>query len=261
MANLVDYMQDLIPFSLLLHMYFLPRHPLHFPNIFPPDIFVYRVVYAIYAPSFAYSVFHWGSLIKTTVFGFSALTIFLLPLLKQELRCHRGKSGSKMSKRQYRCTPEFTKDVGNVAITYRALQLIMRQLAFACGPVIPILQAIFGQCIISAGYIFIVEWECLKMYTLVSIISTVKLLTICWGLFLTYAATLYKNSARCVKSWKYGNGAWSGVEAKYMAKFRKSCKPLVIGYPGILTIRPGTVIRFVKGIVRGVFRTVLALKG
>ncbi|OXA49426.1 hypothetical protein Fcan01_16041 [Folsomia candida] len=258
-ATLVNATLNLTPIILFLHVLCLPRHPTHFPNLFPLDTFIYRVVYMVYAPSYIYVLFHWASFTKTYVLGFAALTVFLLPLLKEELRCANVKPGGKRAKRKYQCAHDLACPE-NVAVTFRGLQLITKQLSFACGPFMPMVQALFGQISISAGYIVIVEWDRLDTYNRVMIPTLAVMIAVSWAAFLTFAGKIHKSSVTCVRSWKHGEELWSRSDAKYMGKFRKSCKPLFFGYPGIMTITQKTVAKFVQGIVRGVFRTVLALK-
>lgn len=50
------------------------------------------------------------------------------------------------------------------------------------------------------------------------------------------------------------------ADRKYMSKFRKSCKPIYLGFPGFMTITHKSVLKYMQGIVRGVFRMLLALK-
>ncbi len=45
-----------------------------------------------------------------------------------------------------------------------------------------------------------------------------------------------------------------------MDKFRKSCKPVMIRYERTYIIRRITVLRYSRGLLKGIFRTVLILR-
>lgn len=192
-------------------------------------------------------------------FSFAALTIFLIPLVKSSLRISRGQ---KSVKTKYQCAPDFIRHPENVSVTYRALQLLTKQMSLSVGPFTPITQALMGQIAITARYIFTVQLDSMDAQTFVGILGSVPINIVSWAGFLSYAGEMQRSSAGCVRSWKHGGGdrIWSKLEVKYMAKFSKSSKPLFFGYPGMMTITHKTAVKYVQGIVRGVFRTVLTLK-
>ena len=99
-----------------------------------------------------------------------------------------------MSKRKYQCAPDLIAYPENAAVTYRGLQLIMKQVSFACGPVTPMVQALFGQLLISAGYMIIAEWNSLDTFTLTAIAGAVVTIIVSWAAFLTLAGKMHKSS-------------------------------------------------------------------
>lgn len=57
-------------------------------------------------------------------------------------------------------------------------------------------------------------------------------------------------------SWK--RHTWeSKPKARYMRKFRKACRPLLIRYQETFVVKRITPFVYVKGVIRGIFRAVL----
>lgn len=239
-------------------MFVAPRHPIHFPNIFPSNILYYYIIYSFYAPSMIYSIYLWAVYLKTIIYVYLAFTIFAYPLIKRELRLS---SRFIRIKRPFRCAANFSKDPRNVALTYRCLQLIMTGSSLQFGHYLPIVQALFTQLAISTAYILILNGNTMKLFTKLAFLVTVPFCMGIWVAMLSCAGAAYKLSKKCVTDWKVEAGLISTqVERKYMTKFSRSCKPLKFECPGFMTATYDTVLSFMQGISRGVFRILLALQ-
>ncbi|CAL8140550.1 unnamed protein product [Orchesella dallaii] len=46
----------------------------------------------------------------------------------------------------------------------------------------------------------------------------------------------------------------------YMKRFRRSCKPISLGTDGMYVIRPISVLKFLRGNIRGTMRALLSLR-
>lgn len=83
-----------------------------------------------------------------------------------------------------------------------------------------------------------------------------------WLVILIVGAYLHLNGMKILRSWKYGVAKTlennSTLEKKIMSKFRLSCSPLSITFKKAYTIRPGSVLVFVRGLIKGLMRTLLA---
>lgn len=231
------------------------EHPMHIPNIFKSNSIPFFIVYLIYAAYFISLIWLWGNLIKTIFLIMSALLVILFPSLSQEFRL----SKSSTKKRRFRCSSELVKYPGNISIEYRSLQIILNQMCDGFGLLFPIINALFGQAAVSVGYLLIV----VGMDVLSSIIFLygISCIVLFWSVMLTGLGSLQNVSKKCIEFWKIDTQLWENTrDRKYMGKFRKSCKPLSVGYPGVMKISHTTVLKFVQGIVRGLFRTILSLK-
>ena len=72
---------------------------------------------------------------------------------------------------------------------------------------------------------------------------------------------LEKSGRRILKSWKYHLASLrNGKERKYLRKFRLSCKPLSISYKTMYTIKQASIMVFVRGLLKGLMRALLAVK-
>lgn len=148
-----------------------------------------------------------------------------------------------------------------VCHAYRCLQLIMQETAVVLGTSLPLLHAIWGQLAVSTGQGIIIGWQKMDGAT-ITVFLGVQVAVLYWVGFLAIAATLPKASEKCLLSWKTESHRYwgNGKDKKYMMKFRKTCKPLVAECQGHLKIRHETVLRFVQGVTRGVFRILLAVR-
>lgn len=100
------------------------------------------------------------------------------------------------------------------------------------------------------------HWGDMQLPAKTFLISQNVLIQCGWVLYLSLGAWVYTNSVKVLKSWKYLKLAGKG-EVRYMGKFRKSCKPVYIGYPGLLRIRKVSLLKYFQGVVRGTFRVLL----
>jgi hypothetical protein len=79
-----------------------------------------------------------------------------------------------------------------------------------------------------------------------------------WICVLEIAGNIYMHGERVLMSWKYYE--WRNKQQrKFMSKFRKSCKPIMIHHGRAYIIRRKTVLKFIRGLVKGIFRTLLTL--
>ncbi|OXA65094.1 hypothetical protein Fcan01_00673 [Folsomia candida] len=249
-------MLNFFPLLVFGYKIIFPQHEMQLPNYLPRDSILYTITFIIYAPTAMYSLLYCTNVVKFLIQIFSAYMILIVPLLRDELCLF-----AKIPARQYRCSNELRQLPQNLGHAYRSLQLLDKLLSLTTGPLLPLMHSIFGHLAISAGYQIImagVGGDSKRTALFLAMFGMV----VVWISVISVAAKLQKESVKCILSWKTGVQIhWrSGKDRKYMAKFRKSCKPLYIGYLGYLRITPMTVLKFVQGVVRGTFRSVLAMR-
>jgi hypothetical protein len=120
-------------------------------------------------------------------------------------------------------------------------------------------NALVGQFVIFANVTMIRDWVELDGYS-ICVLSATSLVIMCfWVTVLEVCGKEYSMGMRVLKSWKYLKFQ-SSVEAKYFHKVKKTCPVIQIGLAGFFTVKRKTVLNFMKGISRGTFRALIALK-
>ncbi|CAL8141261.1 unnamed protein product [Orchesella dallaii] len=81
-----------------------------------------------------------------------------------------------------------------------------------------------------------------------------------WFGIISWGGSCFRISTAAVNSWISCHSHWDSPEdIKFMMKFRRSCKPMTINYMGYV-MKSLTSLKFLQGLVRGTFRTVLTLR-
>ncbi|OXA40239.1 hypothetical protein Fcan01_25084 [Folsomia candida] len=252
-----NFMLTFLPIAMWSQIFLVPHHPIHLPNLFSNYRILFYIAHLIYTPAILYEFFFVTFFIKLMVQTFTAFILFILPVLREELALTRGPRYTG----KFKCSPALGASPENLVLVYRSLQLLMKDLSILCGRYLPILNTLFAQLSISSGYVLIVEGrktdDSMKMVLLVCVPFTVLV----WAGFLVCVGKIQASSKECLTSWKVGAARWEAKEEKkYMAKFRKSCKPIYFGFEGFIVVTQKTVLKFMQGVVRGLFRALLALK-
>ncbi|OXA38242.1 hypothetical protein Fcan01_27047 [Folsomia candida] len=258
-TRLSNFLLNLFPFVAWCQIPISPLHPMHIPTIFSNYPALFYFSYCIYGPAMMYSFCFVASYIKTLFQTFSSLIFFILPILQEELAL-TSKKARKV--RKFKCSPDLGTSPEHLVFVYRSLQLGMKEIRLVFGRYLPIIQTFLGQLGISTGYVLIAEGGKIDLVTRLTFSICVPFAVLSWVALMTCAAKIQKSAKDCLTSWRvHGGGHWeSRADRKYMSKFRKSCKPMFFGLDGFLVLTHKSVMKFMQGIIRGVFRTLLALK-
>lgn len=233
-----------------------PLHPMHIPHIVLKYPALFYSAHLIYAPAIMYSFCFVASYLKILFQTFSGLILFVLPLLR-ELTLTR----IPRQVRKFKCSPELGAHPENLVHVYRSLQLAMKEIRLVFGKYFPIMQTLLGELAISAGYVLIVEGGKIDLVTRMTLMACIPFAVLSWAALMTCAGTIEKASKECLTSWKvYGDHWESSADREYVSKFRKSCKPLYLGWDGFMVVTHESVMNFMQGVIHGVFRAILALK-
>lgn len=257
----INLLLNILPFLSVGHILIDHRHQVHIPNLLPHGTLIYYVTYLIYSIFLIYILFYFVSGTKIMVSGSALQIMIVLPLLRQELRL---KQDATFGKRQYPLVSEFLERPENIVHMYRSLQILVTDMCYTFGLAIPPIQAVLGQMVISTAYLLISGSRegasSQTRFTSVILCGTIPASIVSWTIMLTCAGMMHKSATDCIASWKTGWAHWGGVrDRRYMGKFRKSCKPIYIGYPGFMIISRKSVVKFIQGVVRGTFRALLML--
>jgi len=147
----------------------------------------------------------------------------------------------------------------NLPLQYRCLQILHAEYLDVGACLIIPLQTLGTNFILFCNFILITKWDTIKdLNKLILLMGSVIGVVVIGGV-LDCAGKLYSIGENVLKSWKFCDWG-SRWRNKYMQKFRKSCKPIRVHYKSSYTIKKLTVLKFIRGIVRGTFRSLLALK-
>ncbi|OXA48560.1 Pre-B-cell leukemia transcription factor-interacting protein 1 [Folsomia candida] len=246
-----------------LHFLYLPKTSIYISslNILQfKDYFVQKLAYL----GFAGFYFHFFGTIYSLIL-FHCLVVktyvsFIFHKIVSDFRCILG-NGKKHG------TITKLRHPDNLFIEFRSLQVIHRVTISIYGPILLPTETFCGGIVILGVYMLVRHSQDLNTTTL-SIVTTWSI-----SMFLMYtgilrvAGIMFRKSKKTIDSWKHFGEAnevrkfWrSEWDRKIIGRFRKSCRPLAIEFPGYYRFNHLSVLKFMQGIVRGSMRVILALK-
>lgn len=228
-----------------------PKNP-NFPGSIVPDNWpTLIIVFARYLFPF-YCVFF----IYLTLLTFGGIcfiyAVTVVPFVVLEFRVNRKPD-------RYFALPELRRPplLWHAWRTAQVLQLKVNDLL---GIFIVPTQALFGKMIVFGTYHLARHYSEMPHFSSMVLISWTASLGVFWCTVLLMGGYLYFYTGRVLNSWKYAS--WSELdkdERKIMKKFRKSCLPLSIGYGKTFVIKRLSVLKFIKGLSRSIFRILLTV--
>lgn len=120
-------------------------------------------------------------------------------------------------------------------------------------------QSLALNFVLYTNFVLIRHWNSLDYATRLITFGWSAGIQFFWYFVLHFGGRFYSYSKRNRVSWKFMETK-NLQEAKYMSKFRKSTRPLGIGYEGYFIIKPLSVLKFLKGVVRWTIRVLLTIQ-
>jgi len=173
-----------------------------------------------------------------------------VPLLKKEFVGGQSRRYSTKNKLRKPC---------NLSREYLCVELLHKQAMYVYGILTIIGQALTVQFVSYCNYTLLRNWNELDMVMKILIIMMTIDMTLFWGVTLEVSGRFYVNSTRVLESWKFLS-LDSAREIAFMAKFKKSCKPLAFGFAGYRKITRLSILEFIGCIARITIRALLALE-
>ncbi|OXA38227.1 hypothetical protein Fcan01_27017 [Folsomia candida] len=200
--------------SLLLYGVYIDF--LIFPNFLPPFLKGVRCTY--------FKNLHLALLACISI----AFITCLIPIFTCDFRADRAPpKGQKV---------EELRHVENFTRFYRQVELIHKLFMENYAIILVPIQSLVGQYGLICNYSPISQWEVMDGATKVFLLAQFFITQMAWFMLLSLSGWFHDNSVKVLKSWK-ALGVRNELEGKLMGKFRKSCKPMYIGYPGVFRIR------------------------
>jgi hypothetical protein len=144
----------------------------------------------------------------------------------------------------------------NFPTEYRTLELLHKQAMSIFGVMLLPGQTLLGQFILYSNYTLIKHWNELDS-TIKCVVTILDLTVLCfWFSILEVCGRFYMEATKSLKSLKL-LPVRNRMETRYLSKFRKSTRPLTISYGEVFKIKRLSVLKFLRGIVKGTFRALL----
>lgn len=160
-------------------------------------------------------------------------------------------------KSRYVITPQFRKP-RNIMLGYRVTQVMHQLTMYVVCHILVSTQSITTNLFVVSMYTLIRDGDRMNLFTKVNLFMWGSATAVYWCFILHFGGYVYLQGGNILKSWKrhdWGNR----YHNRLMGKFRRSCRPLTISYQKMFTMRKLTMLRFVRGLTRGIFRMLLAL--
>lgn len=171
---------------------------------------------------------------------------------------HSTELNAKLARGKHKTYPSF-RTVSHFPMEYRKLEILHSYAMAIWGIYVVPFQAFALNFVLYANYVLIRNWDHLDFLMRCLVLLWTVSIQVFWYLVLHLAGRYYLFSQRNRGSWKF-LGVRDAQEAKFMAKFKKSTRPLGIGQNGYFIIKPLSVVKFVKGVVRGTVRVLLTMR-
>lgn len=195
-----------------------------------------------------YSVFLYVFQVLFVLVCAAAYGIILIPVVTHEFRVGRKSYASISSLRE----------PVNLTIAYRSSQVFHNQLNKCLGYILFPAQTMATLLFIFSSYMIIrmrADMEILQICVL-SALSVISFSA--WSIVLVIFGHVNFGGNKVLASWKKAD--WkSRWEKKFMNKFRVSCRPITICWGKYFVVRPVSLLVYLRGLTRGLVRTLLAL--
>ncbi|CAL8125329.1 unnamed protein product [Orchesella dallaii] len=230
-----------------LFFFLFPRTSCLIGSIIPDDTFIlirFPIVY-IFPQYMTVSTISTASFLIIIMYLYGTIGI---PFIVKEFRLGRKCYASLASLRKPK----------NLMLAYRTAQILHEKFRLIFQYLIVPTQFIITNLFIFCCVMIIKFGQSLKPSSRFMLVSWALFGITFWASYLWLGGYLYLNGNRVLKSWKYH--PWnSRAEKNLMSKFQKSCRPIMIHYGRTYVIKKVTVLKFLRGISRGVLRTLLTV--
>lgn len=214
--------------------------PEHYYRFFPWGL----LITLFHVPIIIQMTFSWALIVVVSI----TFLFYVTLILTQEL-C--------LEKKEYRSVGDL-RQAGNLALTYRTLQLLMTIAMEFMGRFLVIFHCATTIIPIYANFVLIRYWEDMDFVGKGLVFMFAALAIFSWIIVLQFGKYLFIRGENTLCSWK-GAQFGSKREGKIMGRFRKSCRRIVLCHGNTLVLARITQFKYVKGVVRGTFRSLLTL--
>ncbi len=230
-----------------IYFYLFPFSPCLFGSAIPSTTFAPFRLFMLYIfPHYLTVVMVFSPpaiMLPVILFG-----LIVVPFLIKELTLDRK---SYLSSRQLR-TPS------NIILVYRSSHILISKILVVLEYMIVPTQTIVTNVTLFSSVMLIKHGDKMSMASKGMLGSWSVVAAVGWTLALWVPGYMHYFGKKLLNSWKYHKWTTRGDKA-VMSKFRKSCKPFMIHFGKVYAIRRLSVLKFIRSISRGIFRTLMTV--
>lgn len=233
------------------HFFIFPRSLCYVTSDLPPNASYFWVIWTgVYFTNCAMGT---GTLLGIITSYLSIYYFAVIPIFTKELKLKKNAT--------YVTKPILRTNVENLTFVYRTIEILHNLVISGLGILIVPLQTIMLQIGLFCNLMLVRNGNELPFFVFILLVGGSLVSTIGWGIILQFSGRIFELSKKTLNSWKSDNlFITRRRDVKYLMTFKKSCKPLRVGYGKYYNIKPVSVLTFLKGVVRGTFRAILTLK-
>lgn len=146
-----------------------------------------------------------------------------------------------------------------ILVVYRSLQILQIYGLCYLGWFLLLCNSVFMLSSLYSIFVLMRYWFELSNLSKGPLLSFSVAIIVIWGTCLEMGRYMFVGGSKVLRSWR-GKKWGDEKENKIMKKFQRSCKPIFLCYGTWFVIRRVSLIIFLKGVVRGTFRALLASK-
>ncbi|CAL8092432.1 unnamed protein product [Orchesella dallaii] len=238
------------------HSFIFPTWPVYYLSLISEDLstLTFLIAYLIQGMlHFVFVVNLWCFLVFGSVIA-GIVILHLIFVVTQTFTFNRRRGSQQM---QLQKSMFCLHRTGNFISFYRSIDILFSiDIEFAGILLLP-LQMIASKMIMISKFVIVRFGRELDGKTLGILGIWAYLGWVIWTSVLTISGIFYGKSDKAIKSWKYVDWG-SRKENMRMAKFQKSCKPWSVRYRNVNVIRKLTVLKWNRGLMKGISRALLA---
>lgn len=177
----------------------------------------------------------------------------LVPLLATEFKL--GKASNKI-------VDNLLSQQERLITTHRSFQILQLQIVNPMvGKFLVPTQAISTLLFVFSSFILIKHGNSLETVSYILMICWMFFGLGFWSCCLIIGGYLHSNGVKTLNSWKYHQHRWNTQwERKFMKRFGKSCRPMMLCFGKTYTVRRTAVLGFLQGLSRGLVRALLTIE-
>lgn len=242
---------------LIGHYFLFPSWQFYLTSEMQPEFFN-SFIYISYGIGYGWAVIAICLLMLLGFFILLAYFIHFIPIFGHEFRLDKKNSVIFKTK----ATGNLRKVI-NFTRVYRALEIMLtlQNQVIAVG-LLPLQTCAWFLCV----FCFVTlekHWKDLQALGKLIVFGFGCVCMLTWTLILKMAGHITVTNGKTRHSWKRAEIDkllnFRLLSAKrYMKRFGRSCRPINVGYGKMFVVKPGTVLRFLKMLSRGILKALLA---